>query len=207
MALRVIGAGFGRTGTLSLKTALEQLGFGPCHHMEEVLQHPAQLPFWQDAAAGRPVDWEQVFAGYAAMVDWPGCNYWRELATLWPEARVIVSVRPEESWWNSFSATIGTLLGMREQIPVPHIRATLEMGAAVVAKCFDPPTDRAAAIAAFRRRTEEVRAALPPGRVLVFDVADGWAPLCRFLGVPEPATAFPRSNSTDEFWKTVRGER
>lgn len=207
MALKVIGAGFGRTGTLSLKLALEQLGFGPCHHMEEVLQNPAQLPFWQDAAAGRPVDWEKVFAGYGAMVDWPGCNYWRELAALWPQAKVIVSVRPEEAWWKSFSATIGTLLGMRQEVPVPHVRETLEMAAATVGKCFDPPTDREAALAAFRKRVAEVKAALPAERVLVFEVAEGWGPLCRFLGVSVPATEFPRTNSTDEFWKLVRGEK
>jgi hypothetical protein len=206
MALRVIGAGFGRTGTLSLKLALEQLGFGPCHHMEEVLHHPAQLPLWQDAAAGRAVDWDAVFAGYGAMVDWPGCNFWRELAAHWPAAKVIVSVRPEEAWWTSFSATIGTLLGMRGQIPAPHIRDTLEMGAAVIAQSFDPPTDREAALAAFRKRSADVREALPADRVLVFDVAEGWAPLCGFLGVTVPDVAFPRSNSTDEFWKTIRGE-
>ena len=206
MGLRVIGAGFGRTGTLSLKLALEQLGFGPCHHMEEVLRNPAQLPFWQDAAAGRPVDWDAVFAGYEAMVDWPGCHYWRALAAHWPVAKVIVSVRPEEAWWDSFSATIGTLLGMRAQIPVPHIRATLEMGAAVIGQTFDPPTDREAALAAYRQRTADVRAALPAGRVLVFDVAEGWAPLCAFLGVAIPDAPFPRTNSTEEFWRSVRGE-
>lgn len=206
MSLRVIGAGFGRTGTMSLKLALEQLGFGPCHHMEEVLKNPAQLPFWQAAAAGQPVDWDAAFAGYGAMVDWPGCNYWRELAAHWPEAKVIVSVRPEDAWWESFSATIGTLLGMREQIPVPHVRATLEMGAATVARAFDPPTDREAALTAYRRRTAEVRAALPADRVLVFDVAEGWAPLCAFLEVPVPNNAFPRTNSTDDFWRLIRGE-
>lgn len=206
MGLKVIGAGFGRTGTLSLKQALEQLGFGPCHHMEDVLHNPAQLPFWQDAAAGRKVDWDAVFAGYGAMVDWPGCHFWRELAGHWPEAKVIVSVRPEDSWWKSFSATIGALLGMRDQIAVPHVRAVLAMGAAVIGQSFDPVTDRDAALAAYGQRTADVVTALPAGRVLVFDVAAGWAPLCAFLGVPAPDTPFPHRNSTDEFWKTVRGE-
>jgi Sulfotransferase domain len=93
MALRVIGAGFGRTGTHSLKLALEQLGFAPCHHMYEVRAHPEQLAFWQAAARGELPDWDEVFAGFAAQVDWPGARFWRELAEHFPHAKVILSVR------------------------------------------------------------------------------------------------------------------
>src|SRR5271165_5153635 len=109
MSLAVIGSGFGRTGTLSLKNALETLGFGPCHHMEEVFGHPEQVTHWQAVAAGGTVSWDTVFAGYRSQVDWPGAHVWRQLAEAYPEAKVIHSIRPEEAWWKSFSATIGTL--------------------------------------------------------------------------------------------------
>ncbi len=206
MALSVIGAGFGRTGTASLKLALEQLGCGPCHHMEEVLKNPAQLPLWQDAAAGRAVDWEQVFAGYGSMVDWPGAHFWRELADRYPAGKVLLSVRPEEIWWKSFAGTINVLLQTPAAIPVPHIRATVTMAAELIARqTFRGATDKPSILSAYRRRIEEVRAAIAPERLLVFDVAEGWAPLCGFLGVPVPPTAFPRVNSTEEFWARIRG--
>src|SRR6516162_879591 len=99
MALQVIGSGFGRTGTMSLKRALEQLGFGPCHHMEEVLAHPEQVPHWQAIVAGRAVNWDEVFAGYRSQVDWPGAHVWRELTAAYPRAKVIHTVRPEDGWW------------------------------------------------------------------------------------------------------------
>ena len=208
MALEIIGSGFGRTGTLSLKHALEQLGFGPCHHMEEVLGHPDQVPLWQAAVAGRPVNWDQLLGGYRSQVDWPGAHFWRDLAAAYPQARVIHSVRPEDVWWNSFSATIGALLqGYRDKPLPPHIRTMMDVNLDMVAtRTFHSTvTDRDAAIAAYHRRTEEVRAAVPADRLLVFDVAEGWEPLCRFLGVAVPAEPFPRLNSTEAFWQLVNG--
>jgi hypothetical protein len=211
VALEVIGPGFGRTGTASLKRALEVLGFGPCHHMEEVFAHPEQVPHWQAVAARRPVDWDAVFAGYRSQVDWPGAHVWRELAEHYPEAKVVLTVRPEEAWWRSFSATIGELVAERARFPLPpHVAAMLEAaGVEMVEKqTFGGGiTDKAGALAAFRRRTEEVRAAIPPARLLVFDVAEGWEPLCRFLGVPVPEGPFPQVNSAEEFWPMVRGEK
>lgn len=210
MALEVIGPGFGRTGTASMKRALELLGFGPCHHMEEVFAHPQQVPHWQAAAAGRPVDWAQVFAGYRSQVDWPGAHVWRDLVATYPGAKVVLTVRPEEAWWNSFSATIGTLVADRAKFPLPPpVAAMLEAAGVemIERQTFGGSvTDKARALAAYRRRTEEVREAIPPGRLLVFDVAEGWGPLCRFLGVPVPETPFPRVNSTEEFWAMLRGE-
>ena len=124
MGLAVIGSGFGRTGTMSLKAALDQLGFGPAHHMEEIFKHPDQVQYWQSIAAGKTVDWNEVFCGYHAQVDWPGAHVWRELAVAYPEAKVVHSVRPENSWWNSFSATIGKVLGNYSQMPLPpNVRA------------------------------------------------------------------------------------
>lgn len=204
MAINVIGPGFGRTGTMSLKNALDQLGFGPCHHMEEVFKNPEQVPHWQAVAAGRRVDWDEVFAGYGSQVDWPGAHVWRELAAAYPDAKVVLSVRPEASWWNSFSGTIGRFMATNQQMPLPpHVRAMTEAATVMIAeKTFGGAfADREAALAAYRRRTDEVRAAIPKERLLVFDVAEGWEPLCRFLGVPVPDTPFPHRNTTKEFWE------
>ena len=209
MSLAVIGPGFGRTGTMSLKHALEQLGFGPCHHMEEVFAHPEQIPHWQAVAAGRPVVWDDVFAGYRSQVDWPGAHPWRELAIAYPQSKVILSVRPEAAWWTSFSATIGALFDAPDQVPLPpHLQTMRDVAIELIqVQTFGcPSTDREGVLAAYRRRTEEVCAAIPAGRLLVFDVAEGWAPLCRFLDVPVPDAPFPHMNSTEQFWKTVRGE-
>jgi hypothetical protein len=209
MTLTIVGSGFGRTGTLSLKNALEQLGFGPCHHMAEVFANPDHVPRWQATAAGRPVDWHEVFAGYRSQVDWPGAHVWRELAAAFPEAKVVHSVRPEESWWNSFSRTIGKLLGIYRQMSFPpHVRAMLDAAEEMIGRqTFGGKFGkRGAALAAYRRRTEQVRGAIPPKRLLVFDVAEGWVPLCRFLDVPVPSDPFPRLNSTAEFWQHFGGE-
>ena len=207
MSLEIIGSGFGRTGTSSLRTALNQLGFGPCHHMDEVFPHPAQVGHWQAVAAGKPVDWDAVFAGYRSQVDWPGAHVWRQLAAAYPKAKVIHTVRAEEGWWNSFSQTILKLLtGDRDRPMPPHIRDMLEAATEMVAnQTFDgTPGDKTVALAKYRLRTQEVLAEFPPERLLVFDVAEGWGPLCRFLDVAEPKTPFPRLNSVGEFWKPIK---
>lgn len=210
MSLEVIGPGFGRTGTASLKRALEILGFGPCHHMEECFAHPETVPHWQAVAAGKTVDWDSLFAGYRSQVDWPGAHVWRSLVQAYPEAKVVMSVRPEESWWKSFSATIGTLLGhfRAGQLPPlpPHILgmmgATAEM---VEAQTFGgPASDRETVLRAYRRQLEEVTSAVPADRLLVFDVAEGWGPLCAFLGVPVPDAPFPHVNTTADFWAVLQ---
>lgn len=209
MALAVIGSGFGRTGTMSLKQALEILGFGPCHHMEEVLSHPEQVAYWQAIAAKRAVDWNEVFAGYRSQVDWPGAHVWRQLADAYPEAKVIHTMRPKEQWLKSFSATIATLLNMYKEMPLPpHARAMMDAAAQMIGPdTFGGPVDDPEiALAAYLRRAEQVKAAIAPERLLVFDVADGWPPLCRFLGVPVPSVPFPHVNTTQDFWKLVKGE-
>jgi Sulfotransferase domain len=209
MTLAVIGSGFGRTGTASLKLALEQLGFGPCHHMEEVFGHPEQVPHWQAIARGEMPPMATVFAGYRSQVDWPGAHVWRELAAAFPAAKVIHSLRPAEAWWKSFSGTIGALMAGYAQAPLPpHMRAMLDAMDEVIVKrtLGGDPADRSAVLASYQRREQDVRAAIPPERLLVFDVAEGWGPLCDFLDVPAPATPFPHANTTEEFWKLVRGE-
>ncbi len=204
MTLEVIGPGFGRTGTMSLKDALDHLGLGPCHHMAEVFEHPEQVPCWEAIAAKKSVNWNAVFQGYRSQVDWPGAHVWRQLAAAYPTAKVVLTVRPEAIWWDSFSKTIGKLSMTYQQMPLPpHVRAMLEAWMALAGQetfggVFD---NRDMALAAYRRRTEEVRAAIPPERLLVFDVADGWEPLCRFLGKPVPRIPFPHLNTNKEFWE------
>jgi len=209
MALSVVGAGYGRTGTASLKLALEQLGFGPCHHMSEVRGTPGQFEHWEAAAAGEAVDWNAVFAGFRSAVDWPSAAFWRELAAFYPDAKVLLSVRPAARWWKSFSGTIKTLLDDPPANPDPTIRRLRAMSHGIIAGrslkgVYD---DADAAIEAFDRHVAEVQAAIPADRLLVFDVAEGWEPLCRFLDVPVPDTPFPRTNSTDEFWDKIRARR
>lgn len=209
MALDVISSGFGRTGTKSLKAALERLGFGACHHMHEVVVHPEQVAHWQRLAAGEPVKWDEVFAGYRSQVDWPGAHVWRELAAAYPDAKVIHTVRPEEKWWASFDKTIGKLMARYQDLPLPpHIRDILSAWNELAGKTTfgGRSGDREVALAAFRRRTEEVREALPAHRLLVFDVAEGWEPLCAFLGVEVPDVAFPHHNLRADFWEVLGGE-
>lgn len=206
MSLSVIGAGFGRTGTMSIKKALEQLGLGPCHHMEEVFKNPRQLPFWQKAAAGEGVNWHEVFEGYNCSVDWPSGHYWQELAEFYPEARVLLSVRPPARWWDSFSGTIKVLLERRDEIPDEYPRALLAMADKLITEqTFGGSLDRASAVAAFQNRIDEVKRVIPKERLLIFEVAQGWQPLCEFLGVPVPAGDFPRCNDKVEFWDVFSG--
>jgi len=205
MPLTVIGAGLGRTGTLSLKRALEELGLGPCHHMEEVMAHPDQIPIWHAAGRDETVDWGELLAGYRSSVDWPSAQFWAELADRFPAAKIVLTVRDTDRWYESFSKTILTLLGAPDA-PNPTIGAILAMAQdVIVRRAFDGRLDDPDHIkASFDRHNAMVKAALPPDRLLVFEVAQGWEPLCAFLGVPVPATPFPRLNSTKEFWELVQ---
>jgi hypothetical protein len=207
MGLNVIGSGFGRTGTMSTKMALEQLGLGPCHHMVEVMQNPDQPAHWKARAEGAELDWADVFKGYASQVDFPGASVWQELAIAFPEARVIHTERPEEEWWASYSATIGKFFEHRESLPLPPpIAAIFETMDRLLVDGVMGGSDKDSAIAAYRRNNEKVRATIPADRLLVFTPSDGWGPLCDFLGVPVPAGNFPRSNAREEFWAMFGGE-
>ncbi len=207
MALEIIGPGFGRTGTSSLKTALEHLGFGPAHHMFEVRDNPVQLPHWQSLARGEAPDWNSVFDGYRSQVDWPGARYWRELAAFYPDAKVILTVRDPDAWYDSVAATILKLMDSRGRIGDPHVSGLVDMGYALIeiGEFAGRIRDRDHAIAMFNKRIAEVKAEIPASRLLVFDVREGWEPLCAFLGCEIPAISFPRLNSskqfTDQEWK------
>ncbi len=207
MGLSVSGAGFGRTGTMSLKIALEQLGFGPCHHMDEIFGNPNQLPHWQAAAAGETVDWDAVYAGYNSTVDWPGTHFGRELADHYPDAKVILTMRPTESWWESYSKTIMTFLrDILPEVSDDHVRDVGLMGLQlIVERAFAGSIDdKEVATAAYDRHVAQVTSAFSEDRLLLFDVRDGWEPLCTFLEQPIPDEMFPRTNSPEEFWEIVK---
>lgn len=198
MPLEVIGAGFGRTGTLSLKTALEQLGFGRCYHMLEAIANPAHGPTWVAAADGEPVDWAALFEGYRATVDWPACAFWRELAEAFPDAKVLLSVRPPDRWYDSFRSTIYEVLTrpLPDPPPPPELLPLFDMGKRVVTdRSFGGQLgSREEIIASYEAHNAEVRRTVAPDRLLELDVAEGWEPLCRFLGVEVPDEPFPNVN-------------
>ena len=208
MALQVIGSGFGRTGTMSTKQALEQIGLGRCHHMLEVLENSDQLLKWKAVAAGEPIDWHDVFAGYQSQVDWPGAAVWQHTIRAFPEAKVVHTERPEEDWWNSFSVTISKFFNVAPELDMPpHFKDVFEtMSEWFLKSTFEDHTDRASAIVAYRRNNQMVREMVAPDRLLIFNVAEGWEPLCKFLGCPIPETPFPRTHPRDEFWAHFGGE-
>ena len=194
MTLKVVGAGLGRTGTLSLKLALEQLGYGPCHHMVEVFAHPETIPLWVEARAGRP-DWDAIFRGYSAAVDYPTAAFWREIAAHFPDAKVILSLREPESWFESTQATIFAP-GSFADSPPPHLAPFFQAVAGPMAGHLH---DREFMTEYFRRHTAEVEATIAPGRLLVWRAGEGWERLCAFLGVAVPDAPFPRVNDREEF--------
>lgn len=201
MALSVIGAGFGRTGTLSLKGALEQIGFGPCYHMLEVMKIKSAPGDWYKAACGDEMDWDAVFEGYNAAVDWPSCAFYRELAETYPDAKVILTLRDPKRWYESAINTIFTSMQLEMPGAPPSIQAQMKMARKLIAEnTFGGDLgDEENAIAVFNAHTEEVKATIPAERLLVYEVAEGWEPLCAFLDVPVPDTPFPKVNTTEDF--------
>lgn len=202
MALEVIGVGFGRTGTMSLKLALERLGHGPCYHMIEVFQHPEHIPLWERGAAGEAVDWDALFDGFRAVVDWPACHFWRELLEHYPEAKAILTVRDAEGWYDSAVATIFTVAESEVPAAAPQVfQDQARMARRIVAELdLDGRLDdRAHVIDLFNRHIEAVQREIPASRLLVYRVSEGWEPLCRFLGAPVPDEPFPRVNTTKDF--------
>ena len=213
--MKVIGAGMPRTGTLTQKVALEMLGFGPCYHMVTVLSDLDQASLWERALDGEQ-PWEELFAGFGATVDWPGGFFYRELAERYPDAKVVLSVRDAAAWERSVRQTVWS---------VRHGESLIRLLSSAQA-CVDPrwagflnmidrllwegrgtfATDGADAdrmIARMERHNAEVREAVAPERLLTWNVAEGWEPLCEFLEVPVPAAPFPRVNDRREFLNRI----
>jgi len=201
LSLTVIGSGFGRTGTMSIKLALEALGLGRCHHMGELYAQDWQVPHWHAAARGEPVDWGSLLNGYGACIDWPSAHFWREIAAAFPDAKIIHTVRTPESWWESYSETIMKFIDAGVTMPEGVVRDMSRWSVDVIGRqTFGSDfTDREAGIRAFNGRLAEVREAVPEDRLLVFEVSQGWQPLCDFLGLPIPDAPFPRVNDRSDF--------
>ena len=217
--MKIIGAGFGRTGTMSLKVALEELGFGPCYHMTEVFAHPEHTGFWISAWRGEPADWNGILGGYEAAVDWPACTFYEELMERHPDAKVILSVRDPERWYESVRNTIYELSVVIPRHPIYRIGYKLVnffvlrgsgnvdlAGEIIWQGTFDGRfEDKTHAIEVFEHHNAEVQRRVPENRLLVYDVKAGWGPLCEFLGVEEPDEPFPHTNDTAKMRRNVKG--
>ncbi|KJS04647.1 MAG: hypothetical protein VR73_14130 [Gammaproteobacteria bacterium BRH_c0] len=215
--LKIIGAGLGRTGTLSLKTALEILGYGRCYHMLELINDPQRLRYWKQLERTGSTDMAALFQGYGSIVDYPGAFFYRELLAANPDARVILTVRDPQSWYKSALATIYgtkpqglgakltsllklmTNCGFRRAFPVFQF-ADKTVWQGQFGGRFE---DRDHAIAVYEAHNREVKTHVPASQLLVYDVREGWEPLCRFLNVPVPDAPFPSSNNKEEFSRRV----
>lgn len=193
MTLDIIGTGFGRTGTDSMRHALNMLGVGPTHHMLEIGQETEMSAHWRALINGAQPEWETLFAGYSACVDWPSAHYWRSLIEVYPQAKVLLTMRSAESWWTSFEATILKVIKTSDD---PAGFATRLVAEQVFG---GRPDDRDHAIATFNRNVEEVIETVDPARLLIHNLGDGWGPLCDWLGVPVPDAAYPSGNNPKDF--------
>ena len=207
MALEVIGVGFGRTGTTSLRMALEELGFGPCYNMAELGRRAEHASTWISASNGRTTDWNALFNGYKSAVGWPVAAFWQTLAVEYPQAKILLSVRESHSWYLSVRNTIyENLIGNRPTSPGPL--AIYDVGRSVVLeRTFQGEFEHeASAIDIYRRHIVRVRAELSSERLLEFDAGAGWVPLCKFLGVEVPMISFPQANTREEFPRFDQGQ-
>lgn len=204
MSLKAIGAGVGRTGTYSLKLALNELGFGPTHHMEEVASNlQVQLPLWHEALRGH-ADWDAIYDGFESAVDWPTARFYRELHATYPGAKFILCDREPRVWAESFDATIHKLILEADQAPA-HLQDWLAMAREVILQTGIPAgADLDELAAAFSAHVEAVKDAIPADQLLVYQVREGWEPLCAFLGVQVPEAPFPRTNDRTEFWDLIK---
>jgi hypothetical protein len=212
--MRLIGAGLPRTATLSQKVALEMLGLGPCYHMVNVLGDLDLVPQWRQAVNGN-VDWDELFGDCKATVDWPGSFFYRELMEAYPDAKVLLSVRDGDAWARSMRQTIwGTLYGDELVGHLSRARAEVDPQWRGYTELMTEMWQRSGLLAgqgtsddwmanAMRRYHEEVQETVPADRLLVWEPADGWEPLCAFLGLPVPETPFPRLNDSAQFVERI----
>ncbi len=209
MSLEVIGAGFGRTGTLSLKNALEQLGFVKCYHMLEVGLNEGHNDLWQQIGRGEPVDLDALFEGYRATVDWPSCNFWRDQLAHFPAAKVILTERDPQRWYESVMNTIYPSTVAARDSGDPVAQARVQMAFDVIWDgVFDGRMDdRDHVIDCYLAHNQAVKDELGPEQLLVFEASQGWEPLCAFLDVPVPEEPYPHVNSTSDFRKMVKARQ
>jgi len=176
-----------------MKFALEMIGFGPCYHMHEVLPDQNKVDNWRAIANGSPGDWDNVFEGYQATVDWPGALFWRELADHYPDAKILLTTRDSESWYRSMDKTI--LEVIRSSTDPQSIAGNLLKN-----RVFEGSiADRDHVIAKFEENIAAVQSAFDADRLLTFHIGDGWEPLCRFLDCAVPDQPFPHTNRPGDF--------
>ncbi|HUI03633.1 MAG TPA: sulfotransferase [Acidimicrobiales bacterium] len=195
MGLQIIGAGLGRTGTTSLKLALEDLLGGRCYHMLEVRERPADPDVWGDAYEGRLPDWGAFFEGYAATVDWPAAPFWKEMSEAFPQAPIVLSLRDPDAWWKSVSSTIFIALETYFAPDAPADGWT-RMGVGMMTRFTPRWREEGAAKAAYLAYNDHVRATAPPDRLVEWGPEDGWGPICAALGREVPERPFPHVNTT-----------
>lgn len=191
---------------MSTKVALQQLGFGPCLHMIDLMAANQDLvQTFHDAYVGKDVDWSQALSEWEATVDWPGCTFYKQLMDVFPEAPVILNVRDPESWYKSMNDTIYDGAMKLEDMPEMRDRPATKMIKAVVwdGDMKGDFPNKQGSIEIFLRHNEEVKNYVPADRLLIFDVKQGWEPLCSFLGVPVPAEPFPHANDTESFRQMI----
>jgi Sulfotransferase domain len=202
MTLEVIGAGLGRTGTNSLKLALERLLDAPCYHMFDLYKHPEHVPIWEQALHGRAADWDRLFSGYRAAIDWTAASFFSELAAAYPDAIVLLSVRGAHEWWRSADDTVFEAL-QTDPGDDPWAKAlapTREFTLRMLNTRFTPRwADEAAAKEAYARHNAAVRESIPARRLVEWRPGDGWGPICEALELPVPEEPFPHVNTTADF--------
>ncbi|MGF1490031.1 MAG: sulfotransferase family protein [Prochloraceae cyanobacterium] len=211
MTIEVIGAGLGRTGTLSLKAGLEQLGFNKCYHMKELIDRPENVSFWEKASQGKSINWDEIFKDYKATVDYPGCSYYIQLMERYPDAKVILTVRDPEKWYESVFNTIYQLsLKIKQKSQNTeteislHKQNLIRLFNVVVEQVFQKDFQgkfryKQYAIEVFNQHIAEVKQKVPAEKLLVYQVKEGWQPLCKFLDRPIPDNEFPHLNDRGEF--------
>ena len=213
--LKVIGAGMPRTGTASLQQALAILYGAPCYHMKEVLPRPDRVRFWTEAflQPKSSEEFREHFKDFAATVDFPSCMRWEQLMEVYPDAKIVLSVRDPDSWVKSVKETILQLNSAYSGSPwgiwllqtfVPPFRASWRM---IDAGYWSPFLKRDLSDSNMRRKfiewVEDVKKRCPKDKLLVFEASQGWGPLCAFLGVPVPETPYPNVNDTKSFKEIV----
>lgn len=218
MSIKIIGAGYGRTATKSLQLALEELGYGKCYHMEELLRNPEGVKYWKNAMDKSKVDWDSLFSEYHSIVDFPGSIYYKELYEHYPEAKVILSIRDADSWYDSVYSTIfsfdpGPALKLKVLFSMPFsvkarnlFKVIMLNNKSIWGKLFEGKfKDKTYAIENYNAHNEEVKKSIPPDMLLIFEAKDGWEPLCNFLGKEIPSIPFPRTNKKDDFHTWAKG--
>lgn len=198
MAVMVIGAGFDGTGTGALTLALDRLWLGPCLDLAAWRAHLEHLPAWEEATNGGSVDWDVMLGGHPATAGWPSCHFWRDLAARYPAAKIILTVCEPQAWYRAASATVFASLREPPKDGAGPTAAWRLLRRIVLQQTFGGSVDDPVlAIAALTMYEREVKEAIPAERLLIYEVSQGWAPLCRFLGVPIPDEAFASPTAPD----------